>query len=208
MYVDAHQHYWRYDPRRDSWITDAMSVLRQDFLPDDTAQCAAGGVVAVQADQSTAETDFLLDLAAQHAFIRGVVGWIDLRALDLADQLADWRGASKLKGFRHIAQAEPDDFLARPEVIRGVTTLGDLGYSYDILIYPRQLFAAETLVAKCPGVRFVLDHCGKPEIAKRKMSEWQVAMQRMAQHHNVHCKVSGLVNEADWNSWTDADLVP
>jgi L-fuconolactonase len=208
VYVDAHQHYWRYDPQRDNWITDAMSILRQDFLPDDTAQYAAGAVVAVQADQSIAETDFLLDLAARHSFIRGVVGWIDLRAPDLGEQLARSRDATALKGFRHIAQSEPDDFLARPDVIRGIAALGDYDYSYDILIYPRQLAAAEQLVKRCPGVHFVLDHCAKPAIANGEIAEWRSGIERLARHQNVYCKVSGLVNEANWGRWTDADIFP
>jgi L-fuconolactonase len=150
--IDAHQHYWRFDPVRDQWITPEMSVLRRDFLPGDSAPLLAAaqidGVVAVQADQSEAETDFLLSLAAQHDFIRGVVGWVDLRATDLTDRLARWRGHRALKGFRHIAQGEPDDFLAQSSVVAGINLLGKHGYSYDILIYPRQLAAAEQLAAR------------------------------------------------------------
>lgn len=208
MRIDAHQHYWRYDSQRDGWITDEMSILRRDFLPEDAAKVTIGGVVAVQANQSAAETKFLLTLAAKHFFVRGVVGWIDLRAPDLLDQLAHWRDASKLKGFRHIAQAEPDDFLARPEIIRAIATLGEHGYSYDILIYPRQLRAAEQLVRQCPGVRFVLDHCAKPGIARGEIAEWRAGIKRLAHHQNVSCKVSGLVTEAAWHTWKFADLDP
>jgi L-fuconolactonase len=207
MRIDAHQHYWRYDRERDAWITDAMAILRRDFLPGDIADEVAG-TVAVQADQSAAETSFLLDLAAEHSFIRGVVGWVDLRAPDLREQLARWRDTPKLKGFRHIAQAEADDFLARPEVVRGIAVLGEFGYSYDILIYPRQLAAAETLVRQCPGVRFVLDHCAKPAIARGEIAEWRSGITRLGRLPNVSCKISGLVTEADWDAWKDADLRP
>jgi len=210
--VDAHQHYWRFDAVRDSWITPDMGVLRRDFLPGDAAPFleAAGidAVVAVQADQSDAETAFLLSLAAQHAFIRGVVGWVDLRASDLTDRLTRWRTEPTLTGFRHIAQGEPDDFLARPDVIAGIAQLGEHGFSYDILVYPRQLAAAATLVERCPGVRFVLDHCAKPPIAGGDMAGWREGFNRLARHGNVSCKLSGLVTEASWGTWTDADLFP
>ncbi len=212
MRVDAHQHYWRFDAVRDNWITDEMAVLRRDFMPTDVATEMHGasidGVVAVQADQSEQETDFLLDLAATHTFIRGVVGWVDLRAPDLADRLARWRDATRLKGFRHIAQSEPDAFLTHPDVVRGIAALGEQGYSYDILIYPRQLSAAEHLVRQCPGVRFVLDHCGKPPVATGEIDEWRHGMERLARYRNVWCKVSGLVTEAAWGNWNDPHLVP
>jgi len=134
MRVDAHQHYWKFHPVRDAWINDEMSLLRRDFLPDHIApELAAAGVdavVAVQADQSDAETRFLLDLATRHSFIRGVVGWIDLCAPDLADRLEQLRTGDRLKGFRHIAQAEADDFLAWPEVVAGIIALGVLSPSF------------------------------------------------------------------------------
>jgi L-fuconolactonase len=210
--VDAHQHYWRFDEVRDSWITPDMAVIRRDFLPMDAApllaQAGIDAVVAVQADQSEDETDFLLALAAQHDSIRGVVGWVDLRAPDLPDRLSRWSAAPLLKGFRHVAQAEPDDFLARPEVIAGVTTLGQHGFTYDILVYPRQLAAATKLVAACPRAQFVLDHCAKPPIAAGDLNSWRGAFARLATHGNVSCKLSGLVTEASWRSWTDADLFP
>jgi L-fuconolactonase len=210
--IDAHQHYWRFDPVRDEWITPEMSVLRRDFLPGDAApllaQSKIDGVVAVQADQSEAETDFLLSLAAQHDFIRGVVGWVDLRAPDLTDRLARWRGNRALKGFRHIAQGEPDDFLAQGDVVAGIAQLGRHGYSYDILIYPRQLAAAEQLVARCPEVRFIVDHCAKPPIVSGELARWQRGLRQLASHPNVYCKLSGLVTEASWIGWSDTDIFP
>ena len=212
MRIDAHQHYWRYDPARHAWITDDMRAIRRDFLPEQAAPLLAAadmdGAIAVQADQTEAETDFLLSLADENSLIRGVVGWTDLRAPDLDDRLAQWKDQKALKGFRHIAQAEADDFLARDDIARGVARLGDHGFSYDILVYPRQLAAAECLVARCPGVRFVLDHCAKPMIAKGEITEWRAGLQRLAHHSNVCCKVSGLVTEAAPSAWTYADLLP
>lgn len=212
MRIDAHQHYWRFDPVRDAWISDAMMGLRRDFLPDDAAPAlrAAGidGVVAVQADSSPAETAFLLELAARHPQILGVVGWVDLLAPDLAEQLMAWRRFPRLRGFRHIAQSEPDDFLARPEIAHAVARLAPHDFTFDLLVYPRQLAAAERLVARCPAVRFVLDHCGKPPVARGEVGPWRDALTPLARHPNVWCKLSGLVTEADWSHWSDRDLTP
>ena len=189
-----------------------MAVIRRDFLPSDAAPLLAragiDAVVAVQADQSEAETDFLLSLAAEYEWIRGVVGWVDLRAHDLDDRIARWSSAPALKGFRHIAQGEPNDFLSRADVIAGIRRLGELGYTYDILIYPRQLPAAEQLVQRCPDVQFVLDHCAKPPIAGGDLTEWRNGISRLAEYGNVTCKLSGLVTEASWTSWTYDDLLP
>jgi L-fuconolactonase len=212
MRLDAHQHFWRFDPVRDTWITPEMGVIRRDFLPPDLAPLlvASGmdGCIAVQADQSAAETRFLLSLAAEHSFILGVVGWIDLRATDLERQLTGYRQERALCGFRHIAQAEPDDFLARDDVARGVALLGQHGYAFDLLVYPQQLTAAVALVERCPGVHFVLDHCAKPRIAAAELASWRKALAPLAEHPNVWCKASGLVTEASWSRWTEADLEP
>lgn len=212
MRIDAHQHFWKYDPVRDAWIDTTMGALRRDFLPDDAAPLlrAAGidGVVAVQADQSEAETDFLLALAEGHPFIKGVVGWVDLRATDLVERLVRWQQSPRLKGFRHIAQAEADDFLAGDDIARGVAILGEHDYSYDILVYAPQLPAAVQLVARTPGVRFILDHCAKPSIATGEIRQWRAQMQRLGGHEHLWCKLSGLVTEAHWQRWTEADLTP
>ncbi|MCC7053258.1 MAG: amidohydrolase family protein [Gemmatimonadaceae bacterium] len=208
--IDAHQHYWRFDPVRDAWIDASMPALRRDWLPVDVVpalRCArVDGVVAVQASQSDGETDFLLALAAEHPFIRGVVGWTDLRAPNLAEWLAVRRGNTRLCGFRHIAQSEPMDFLRRPDVIAGIALLGEHGYSYDILIHAGQLAAAEFLVERCAGVRFVLDHCGKPPIASRELAAWRRGIAALARHEHVWCKVSGLITEAHWSRWRTDEI--
>jgi L-fuconolactonase len=212
MRIDAHVHLWRFDPVRDAWITPNMGVIRRDFLPADLEpllrESGIDGVVAVQADQSETETRFLLDLAEQHVCIRGVVGWIDLTADDLAERLTAYRASPMLKGFRHIAQAEANDFLARPDIIRGVQTLGAHGYRYDVLIYPRQLAAAATLVAACPDVVFIVDHCAKPNIATGDFTTWRSGIAALAAHRHVHCKLSGLVTEAAWDRWQPHELTP
>jgi L-fuconolactonase len=211
MNIDSHQHFWRYDPVRDAWITDAMAVLQRDFLPAHLAgELAANGMdasIAVQADQSETETMFLLDLAEANNQIVGVVGWIDLLSSRLAERLEHFSRFPKLRGFRHIAQAEPDNrFLARADFVKGVAQLRQFGFTYDILVYPKQLPAAIELVTHFPEQHFVIDHCAKPEIKAAKTEPWATQMRKIAQNQNVFCKVSGLVTEADWKAWRADDF--
>jgi L-fuconolactonase len=210
--IDAHQHFWHHDPVRDAWITDEMSLLRRDFLPEQLeAQCRKSGfdgTIAVQADQSERETEFLLGLAERHAFIRGVVGWVDLRAHDLRARLAHFQSFPRFRGVRHIAQAEADDFLLRDDVAHGIGQLHEFGLTYDILVYAHQLPAALALVERLPDQPFVIDHLAKPRIREGTLEPWATHTRQMARHPNVCCKVSGLVTEADWKHWQPADLQP
>jgi len=217
MRIDSHQHFWRYDPARDSWITNAMSALKRDFLPADLSpELQRSGIdscIAVQTAQSESETQFLLDLAASHDFIAGVVGWVDLCAATLRERLRNFSRFPKLRGFRHIAQAEPDDrFLVREDFLEGIESLAEFGFTYDILIYPRQLAAATELVAQFPDQRFVLDHIAKPPIRSGKASPreilWAAQLRQLASYENVWCKVSGLITEADWHAWRREDFTP
>lgn len=203
MHIDSHQHFWQYNPQRDTWITDEMAVLKRDFLPGDLLTDlkanSIDGCIAVQADQSEDETLFLLKLAESHPEILGVVGWVDLCAPNVGERLARFAQFPKLRGFRHIVQAEPDDrFMLRHDFLRGIAGLEAYGLTYDILIYPRQLPAAIALAAKFPRQRFVLDHMAKPPIRSGELQPWANWMAELAQCPNVHCKVSGMVTEADW----------
>src|SRR2546423_8095434 len=213
MIIDAHQHFWKYDPIRDSWITDEMSALKHDYFPENLAhELDANGIdasIAVQADQSENETLFLLDMANRHDRVAGVVGWVDLRSLRLAERLQFFSQFPKLRGFRHIAQAEPDDrFLIRDDFVKGVAQLGQFGLAYDILIFPKQLHAALDLVAKLPDQRFVIDHLAKPEIKTKKIEPWAAHMRSIAQNKNVYCKLSGMVTETHWRHWKPDDFNP
>jgi L-fuconolactonase len=213
MKIDSHQHFWRYDAVRDAWITDSMAVLKRDFLPEQLgAELKANGVdasIAVQADPSENETKFLLDLTEKNSRIAAVVGWVDLLSPRVGERLEYFSHFPKLRGFRHIVQAEPDDrFLVREDFVKGVSQLSAFGFTYDILIYPRQLPAAIDLVARLPEQHFVLDHCAKPEIKSGKTAPWAAQIREIAQNKNVFCKVSGLVTEADWKHWKAEDFKP
>jgi L-fuconolactonase len=213
MKIDSHQHFWRYNPTRDAWITDAMSVLKRDFLPEDlAAEFRTYGIdasVAVQTDQSEEESLFLLGLAKSNPLIAGVIGWVDLASTAIDERLQFYSWYEKLCGFRHIAQAEPDDhFLMRPDFVRGISRLQQFGFTYDILIYPRQLPAAIELVSKFPEQRFVIDHLAKPEIKSKKSEFWAKHLRQIAESPNVYCKLSGLVTETDWRNWKPADFTP
>jgi L-fuconolactonase len=213
MNIDAHQHFWQYDPVRDQWITDAMTVLKRDYLPGElVAELRQNGIdatIAVQTDQSEAETDFLLERAARNDFIAGVIGWVDLRLERVAERLEHYANAERLVGFRHIVQAERDDhFLLQHDFVRGLRQLRQFGYTYDILIYPRQLPAAVELTARLPEQPFVLDHLGKPEIRNGTRNGWRTYIRELATHSNVCCKLSGIITEADWRTWTPEDCKP
>lgn len=211
MTIDAHQHFWRYDAARDAWITNEMALLKRDFLPEDFAfERNSNGIsasIVVQTDQSETETQFLLNLAEQDNRLAGVVGWIDLQSPRIEERLHHFSRHKKLRGFRHIAQAEPDDrFLLKPDFLRGVARLQQFNFTYDILVYPKQLPAAIELVSRFPDQRFVLDHLAKPQIRTKLLHPWAAGIHALALHKNVFCKLSGLVTEADWKSWQPQDF--
>ncbi|SEW34186.1 amidohydrolase family protein [Chitinophaga arvensicola] len=213
MVIDAHQHFWQYDPVRDAWIDESMEVIRRDFYPEHLApvleENGVHGCVAVQADQSPDETAFLLSLAAQHTFIRGVVGWADLRADNIHEQLEQYAAHPKLKGFRHIVQGEPDSrFILGEHFCRGIKALAQHGFTYDILVYPKQLAAVEEFVQQFPEQALVIDHLAKPDIKGGELEAWAAHMRRIAQSPNVYCKLSGMVTEADWQQWEPAHFRP
>ena len=213
MHIDAHQHFWRYDPREYDWIDDSMASLRHDFLPDGLKpqldQAGFQGCVAVQARQTLEETRWLLELAAAAPFVLGVVGWVDLQSPQVHSQLEAFAKNPKLVGVRHVVQGEPDDrFLLRPEFLRGISVLEEFDLAYDILIYTRHLPVAAEFVRHFPRQRFVLDHLAKPPIKSGSLHPWARGLRELAAFPNVLCKLSGLVTEADWDLWKPEQLAP
>jgi len=213
MRIDAHQHFWIYNPKEYDWIDDSMARLQRDFMPCDLQPELESnffeGSIAVQARQTLEETRWLLDLAGRYRSILGVVGWVDLRSPNVRSQLAEFSRNAKLVGIRHIVQAEPNDrFLLQPEFLRGIATLEERDLAYDILIYPRHLPAAIEFVERFPRHRFVLDHLAKPLIKNGELAPWAREIRRLAEFPNVYCKLSGMVTEADWQRWTPELMEP
>lgn len=213
MRIDAHQHFWKYNEVRDSWITDDMSVIQKNFLPEDLKPIlhanGIDGSIIVQSDQSKEENIFQLANALQHDFIKGVVGWVDFQAHDLTDHLEYYKEFKKLKGFRHVLQGEQQrDFMLRPNFKRGIGKLKTFGYTYDILIFPDQLKYTIDFVKAFPDQPFVLDHLAKPEIKEGKIEVWKKDIETLASFDNVFCKVSGMVTEANWKTWVKEDFKP
>jgi len=211
--IDAHQHFWKYDPLRYDWITDEMKILRRDFLPRDMEpflrENQITGTVVVQSEESEMENEFQLANAEKYPFIKGVVGWLDLEADNLEDRLSYYQNFPKLKGFRQPLQgAKQRDKMLRPAFQRGIGLLNKYGFSYDLLILTDQLPYAEKLISAYPDQRFVIDHLAKPTIKQGILLEWKKAMQGFARYQNVFCKISGMVTEADWKEWKRDDFHP
>lgn len=213
MRIDSHQHFWHFNPAEYGWMTDSMPILKKDFLPEDLAplleQAGFQGTVAVQARQNLQETEWLLELAGQHDFIKGVVGWVDLRSPQVRSQLESYTRHPKLKGVRHVVHDEPDDyFMLLPEFLAGLALLAGLNLTYDLLLFPKHLPVAVEVVKQFPDQRFVVDHIAKPFIRARTISPWDSDMRELAKFENVYCKVSGMVTEASWRQWAAADFYP
>lgn len=211
MRVDAHQHFWRYNEDEYAWIRPGMEALKRDFLPEhlepELHRAGIDKAISVQARQTLAETQWLLELAAQFSFIAGVVGWVPLTDPSVEEKLVELASNSRLKGVRHVVQDEPDDhFILREDFNRGVGLLHRFGLVYDILIYERHLPQAIRFVDRHPEQIFVLDHIAKPRIRDGILEPWATHIQELARRPNVYCKVSGMVTEADWCNWTEDGL--
>lgn len=210
MKIDSHQHFWKYDPEKYSWITDEMAVIRKDFSPEDLRSVLAkngfSGCVSVQADQSEAETEALLKMAEKHSFIKGVVGWVDLTSPDVEERLKYFSKSPFLKGIRHTAWDKKGEFMTALDFQRGLGLLANLGLTYDILVFDYQLGAAVELVQAFTRQKFVLDHMGKPKISGTPDKEWVNNIKHLAKLPNVWCKISGLVTETPGFSWKTSDF--
>ena len=209
--IDSHQHFWQYNPEEHKWMTDEMKDLKKDFMPGNLVpllrQIEFNGSVAVQARQSLAETNWLLKLARENDFIKGIVGWVDLLSPDIQEQLSKYVNEEKLVGVRHVVHDEADDnFMLRPAFINGIAALKEFNLTYDLLLFPKHLPVALKLVRMFTEQPFVVDHIAKPFIRKKEFSPWKEDLKELATFPNVYCKLSGLVTEASWNDWQEDDL--
>lgn len=213
MIIDSHHHYWHYNPVEYGWIDDSMKAIRGDYLPEklkNTIQEGnVDGVVSVHARQSVEETEWLIGLAHQNPFMKGVVGWLPLCQDDIEVFLIHHSGEKILKGIRHVLQGEPDpDFMLGKDFNRGISLLKRYSLVYDILIVERQLPNTIRFVDRHPHQPFVLDHIGKPLIGRNELSPWKENILELAKRENVSCKLSGMVTEADYHHWTPEQLTP
>ncbi|MYZ40783.1 MULTISPECIES: amidohydrolase family protein [unclassified Streptomyces] len=215
--VDAHHHIWDLSVRDQDWITGpALAPIRRNFGLDDLApEARAVGVTATVLVQTICvpeETPEFLAAAHGSDLVAGVVGWTDLTAPGIADTLAalcELPGGDRLVGIRHQVQGEPDPrWLVRPDVLRGLAAVADAGLVYDLVVLPEQLPAAAEAAESLPQLTFVLDHLGKPPIAAGALDPWAGYVKALATRPNTVCKLSGMVTEADWDSWTANGLRP
>lgn len=211
--IDAHQHFWKFDPQRDAWINEEMKVIQRDFLPQDLERELIKnnfeGCVAIQSDQSEEENTFQLHNAEKFDFIKGVVGWTDFEADNIEERLQFYTCFNKMKGFRHILQGElKRDKMLQPAFMKSVGLLKKYGFTYDILVLPDQLQYLPSFVTAFPDQPFVIDHIAKPNIKDKKIDDWKRDMMAVSQFENVYCKVSGMVTEANWKNWKREDFTP
>ncbi|MFT5885229.1 MAG: L-fuconolactonase [Arcticibacterium sp.] len=210
MKIDAHQHFWNYDPINFSWINDEMAAIRKNFLPEDLKPILEkngfGGSILIQVNQDETENDIFLRFAEENEFIKGVVGWIDLKASNLEDKLTHYAQYPKMKGFRHIAQSEPDDFLMDQSFIDAVAKFPNYNFTYDILVFERQLKSVLHFVRQLPNNKLIIEHIAKPNIKEKSVTRWSNYMQAISKHENVYVKVSGMVTEADIKNWKKEDF--
>jgi L-fuconolactonase len=211
--IDAHHHFWRFNVEEYGWMGEPMQAIQRDFLPEDLKReiKAAGvdGVVTVQARQKTEETRWLLELAGQHDFLRGVVGWVPLIDAKIRNVLEAFADYPKLRGVRHVLHDEADErYMLREDFNRGIAALQSFGLAYDILIFERHLPHTIAFVDQHPKQVFVLDHVAKPRIKENLLEPWAKNMRELARRPNVFCKISAMVTEADWAKWTEPQLRP
>ena len=212
MIVDAHVQFWKYTKGKDAWISNDRKALQEDYLPEQLTLTEKWnditGLVAVQARNMEVETRFLVEIAQTHPIVKGVVGWVDLAAPDVKEKLQEFSRFPVIKGWRHSGENGSDDFLLNADFQRGVGELQAFNYTYDILVHNRQWSAAASLVSKFPQQKFVLDHCGNPDISHAGIDEWRFWISELAKYPNVCCKVSGLFTVAPWKRWSPGDFYP
>ncbi len=213
--IDAHHHFWQLSqPFNYGWLdAPALAPIKRDFLPEHLEsliqQTPIRRSIFVQTQHNLAENRWVLGLAERHPFIAGVVGWVDLASAACEHQLLEFTGHPKFVGVRHVTQDEPDDdFIIRPDVLRGLKVLEKHGVPFDLLFYVKHLRHVPALARHLPALPMVIDHLAKPRIKDRQTDDWLPHLRAAAAFPNVVCKLSGMVTEANWRHWTVADLKP
>jgi len=213
MRIDGHQHFWRVERGDYHWMDANVPVLCRDYLPDDLRPLlmkhAIDSTILVQAAQTVAETDFLLELAAENEFIAGVVGWLDMDSEDFPSQFARYRKNPKFIGLRPMLQdLEDDGWILRPKVLKSLQLIADADFPFEFLTYTRHLPYVLNALEKVRPMRAVIDHVSKPEVRSQKLEPWKTYITQLAQHPNLYCKLSGMITEADHENWSAESLRP
>jgi L-fuconolactonase len=211
--IDTHHHFWKYNAEEYGWMNDQQAAIRRDFLPaeleETISEVGITRVISVQARQKLKETEWLLELATEHAFIVGVVGWVPLISSTVGQDLEQFVDHPKLKAVRHVLHDEPDDnYMLREDFNNGINLLEPMNLTYDILIFEKHLPQTMKFVDRHPYQTFVVDHIAKPRIRDGLFSPWRENIKELAQREHVYCKMSGVVTEADYQSWTEAEILP
>ncbi len=213
MKIDGHQHFWKVNRGDYHWMSPSVPVLHRDYLPEDLipllAKHGMARTILVQAAQTVAESDFLLDLAAKHSFIAGVIGWLDLEGPDFPRQFELYRKNPRFIGLRPMLQDIPDPaWIVRPQVLKALKLVAENDFPFEFLTYTRHLpYVLQALESVGP-LRAVIDHISKPEIRERKLEPWKQFMSQAARHETLYCKLSGMITEADPVHWSTEDLRP
>jgi L-fuconolactonase len=215
MIIDAHQHFWQHSQPFDYSWQDApeLAAIRRDYLPQDLRpllrQTGVDYSIFVQTQHNLAENHWALQLAEQHDFLIGVVGWVDLASEKCEQQLLEFTQHPQFVGIRHVTQDEPDDdFIVRPEILRGLKVLERHEVPFDLLFYVKHLRHAATVARHAPQLPLVIDHLAKPRIKDQAADDWLDDFRAASRFPNVYCKLSGMITEANWARWRPADLRP
>ena len=216
LVIDSHHHFWDRSMTQfnHAWQENkGLEKICRSFLPDDLEpMIQAAGVdktIFVQTQHDLNENRWVLDLADQYDWLAGVVGWVDLISSDCESQVEEFKDRPKFVGIRHVVQDEQDDdFIVRPDVLRGLAVLEKHDIAFDLLFYVKHLKHAATVARRFPKLRLVIDHLAKPVIKTGEMDNWIGHFNAAAEFPNVFCKLSGMVTEADWTHWRPQDLRP
>lgn len=213
MRIDSHQHFWKAARGDYHWMSPKVPVLCRDYFPEDLRPWLVKNqmdkTILVQAAQTKAETDFLLELAQKTDFVSGVISWLDMDSPDFANELECYSRKPKFLGIRPMLQdIAEDNWILRPRVMDSLKLIAERDIPFEFLTYTRHLPHVLKALEKAPGLRAVVDHVSKPEIKNRKLEPWRSLLSEVAKHPGICCKLSGMITEADHKAWTVGDLRP
>ena len=211
--LDTHHHLWKIERGDYGWMSPDLSVLYRDYMPEDLEpslrQAGVAKTILVQAADTEAETEFLLGIAESCDFVVGVCGWLDMDSDSFADRLAHFRQNPYFKSFRPMLQdLDEPDWILKPRVLKNLARVAETGCAFEFLTKPPQLPHAVEAIKRTPGLKAVINHISKPDIAAGTMESWAEHIAELRDFPDIYCKLSGMVTEADHANWTPEDLRP